>query len=256
MRGLFASAVVGAMLSAPVLAAPLGVDFIDTVQPDPLLISFLQVMVKAAQARDFAALDGMFADDIEGYSRSLDPTDPWRKLDLSDRDERSGVDLLTGYMVEMGDLPEGGSPVDYRGDLADVLVGLVTNPAEPLGTMAAMGDAVCSPARLGFDAGAVRNFAAEHEAAGGSVAFYPSAVTLHETPDAGAPVSATLAPRTLLIANYQQGQPDGWSMVFASDGTSGWMADRSDNERLSQQHVCFDEVDGDYRIVGFYSYGL
>ena len=263
MRSCLVSLVLGLALFAPqAKAAPLVALFADVVEPDAALTEFLGTLVQTARAgltnesSNYSVLDSMIAPDLQGFSRGLDPLEAWRKLDLSS-DSESGVALLTTHMVEMGDLPEGATNLpDYRQDMLEILVALIANPAEPLGTLPETGDAICSPARYAFDAKATAAFAAAHDTDAYSISIYPRDLALYAEPSAAAPVSATLSARTLLLSEYVAGQPDDWTKVITSDGQTGWVEDTTDREGLSQQHLCFDKVDGAYKIVAFYSYGL
>lgn len=264
MRKCLTTVLLGAMMIMPAAqAAPLTGGFVDVVQPDQDLTEFLRTLVETAQAgigtqsRAYAVLDGMIAESVQGFSRGLDPLEKWRKVDTSDPDRGTGVDLLTDSMVEMAELPADATEIpDYRQDFLQLLVSLVGNPDEPLGTMPEMGGAVCSPARYGFDTKAAQKFAEANDTDGGGIQMYATAVELREQPDAATPVVSELPAWTLLISDYDADGPDSWSKVATSDGTTGWMQDRDDYLRLSQQHLCFDKVDGAYKIVGFYTYGL
>lgn len=260
---VLAAAMVGVCLAAgPVLAAPLTAKFVDTVTPYAELTAFLQSLVQTAQegigtqSRAYAVLDTMIADTVVGFGRGLDPLEPWRRIDVSGED-LTGVDLLTAHLVERGDLPGDGTPLpDYRQNLLELLVALVGNPTEPLGTMPELEGAVCSPARYGFNAKATLKFAQAHETDAYGIYLFPRSVELRDNPDVTAPVMAKLAPYTLFVTDYQADQPDGWTKLVASDGVSGWSQDQGDYEGLSQQHLCFGKVDGAYKITGFFTYGL
>jgi hypothetical protein len=250
-----------ACLSTQVAAAPLATQFVDTVTPDAELTAFLVNLVETAQRglrgddAAYRALDGLVAPDIRGFSRGLDPLEPWRTVDLSDA-TAAGVDLLTSNMVEMGELPQGSPIPDYRPRLLELLVSLVANPHEPLGTMAGVDAVACSPARLGVDVAAATSFAKAHDTDGSAIYFYPTDLALYDAPDAGKPAIGTLAAGTLLLTDYEAERKDGWDKVVSSDGRSGWSEDRSDYLALSQQHLCFGKVGGTFKITAFYTYGL
>lgn len=251
------------MLPSIAGALPLATSYAETVDPDPELTRFLRELVETAQAgmgtqsRAYAVLDGMIAPTARGFTRGLNPFEPWTEVDTSSPEQGSGIDLLTARMIEQGDLPEDVSVLpDYRQDFLHLLVGLVANPQKPLGRMPEMGNAVCSPARYGVDASKALAFAQANDTDGYGIYIFPRELELHAEPQDGTPVTATIAPLTLLVTDYQADQPDGWVKVIGSDGTVGWTEDRGDYEGLSQQHLCFDKVEGEYKIVGFYSYGL
>lgn len=251
------------MLPLTASALPLAASYAEVVDPDPELTRFLRELVKTAQSetgaqrKAYARLDAMIAPTVRGFTRGLDPFEPWTEVDTSGSERTSGVDLLTSRMIEQGDLPEGSSVLtDYRPDFLELLVALVANPQKPLGRMPEMGNAVCSPARYDVDANKALAFAEANGTDGYGIYFFPRRVELQAEPKDSAPVTATIAPLTLLVPDSQADQPDGWARVITSDGVAGWTRDPSDYEGLSQQHLCFDKVDGNYRIVGFYSYGL
>lgn len=251
------------MACSPVLAAPLRAEFADVVTPDAELKAFLQTLVDTAQSgigtqsRAYAVLDTMTADTVRGFTRGLDPLEQWTALEPARMEGESGVELLTNHMVEMGELPADASEIpDYRQSFLELLVALLSNPDEPLGIMAEMGDAVCSPARLAFNAKATAKFVAAHDTDASGIYLYPREISLRDTPESGAAVTGTIAPYTLLVSDYQADQPDAWIKLIASDGLTGWTEARDDYQDLSQQHLCFGKVDGQYKIVGFYSYGL
>lgn len=260
---VLAGLVLGASLAvATASAAPLTASFTDTVKPDADLTTFLTSLVQTAQegigtqSRAYALLDTMIADHVQGFGRGLDPLERWQPIDLSG-DEATGIDLLTAHMVEQGELPGDGTPApDYRQNMLELIVALVGNPTEPLGTMPELEGAVCSPARYSFNAKATAKFAQAHDTDASGIYLYPRAVELRDTPDAGAPVIAELAPYTLLVSDYQADQPDNWTKLVTSEGVTGWAQDRGDYEGLSQQHLCFGKVDSAYQITGFFTYGL
>lgn len=244
-------------------ASPLTAKFTETVQPDPELTTFLRSLVDIAQmgirtkADVYAVLDKLIAPDVRGFTRGLDPFEQWSEVEISAPEREAGVDLLTAWMVEQGDIPEGVSALpDYREDLLELIVTLIANPAKPLGRMPEMGNAVCSPARYEFDTRQALEFAQANNTDGYGIVFFSRQLDLHAAPDAETPVSLQLEQRTLLVTEYQSGQSENWVKVLASDGITGWAEHQADYEGLSQQHLCFRKVDGQYKIVGFYSYGL
>lgn len=238
-------------------AAPLRVTYADVVQPDADLVSFLQTLTAAAQSKNYAVVDTMIAPDLKGFSRGLDPLEKWQAIDLAAQTNASGLEALTSNMVEMGDLPENTpSHIDYRQSFLELLVALVANPDEPLGKMPEIGKAICSPARYQFDAKAAAQFASANNTDAYGLYLFPSDLQLHAKPEAGTPVIARIPSRTLIATDYQDNQPDNWTKVMTSDGSTGWIEDHGNYEGLSQQHLCFDRVGGEYKIVGFYAYGL
>ena len=244
-------------------ALPLATGYAEIVDPDPELTRFLRELVETAQAgigtqsRAYAVLDAMIAPTVRGFTRGLDPFEPWLEVDTSGPDMDSGINLLTSRMIEQGELPEDISVLpDYRQDFLKLLVALVANAQTPLGRMPEMGNAVCSPARYNVDTSKALAFAEANDTDGYGIYIFPRELELHSEPQDGTPVTATIAPLTLLVTDYQADQPEGWVKVIASEGTVGWAHDLRDYEGLSQQHLCFDKVDGEYKIVGYYSYGL
>lgn len=251
------------MLPSMAGASPLATSYEEIVDPDPELTSFLRELVKTAragigtQSRTYAVLDAMIAPTIRGFTRGLNPFEPWMEVATSGPDMDSGIDLLTSRMIEQGELPEDIAVLPgYRQDFLQLLVALVANPQKPLGRMPEMGNAVCSPARYNVEASKALAFAEANETDGYGIYIFPRELELHAEPLDGTPVTATIAPLTLLVTDYQANQPDGWIKVITSEGTMGWAQNFGDYEGLSQQHLCFDKVDGIYKIVAFYSYGL
>lgn len=251
------------MLPSMAGASPLATSYAEIVDPDPELTRFLRELVETAQgglgtqSRAYAVLDAIIAPSVRGFTRGLDPFEPWVEVDTSGPEMDSGIDLLTSKMIEQGDLPEDISILpDYRQDFLQLLVALVASPQKPLGRMPEMGNAVCSPARYDVDVSKALAFAKANDTDGYGIYIFPRELDLHAEPQNGTPVTATIAPLTLLVTDYQADQPDGWVKVIASEGTVGWAHDLGDYEGLSQQHLCFDKVDSGYKIVGFYSYGL
>lgn len=255
---LAASLMLISTLAAPAaLAAPLQVTYADVVKPDAELVSFLKGLTSAAQSKDYAAVDAMIAPDLKGFSRGLDPLEKWQAIDLAAQANASGLEALTSNMVEMDDLPENApNHIDYRENLLELLVALVANPDEPLGKMPEMDKAICSPARYRFDAKAVAQFAASHNTNAYGLYLFSTDLQLRAKPEPGTLVIATIPSHTLVVTDYQDNQPETWTKVITSDGTTGWIEHHGDYQGLSQQHLCFGRIGGEYKIVGFYSYGL
>lgn len=251
------------VMSSIATASPLVASYANPVEPTPELTAFLQSLVASAQegigsqSRAYAVLDDMIAPNVRGFQRGLDPFEPWSEIDLTDPDRGSGLDLLTAWMVEQGDIVDGATDLpDYRQDFLELLVRIIADPNEPLGLMPGMGDAVCSPAQYDVDADEALAFAQAQDTDGYGIYIFPRLLDLYENPTSIKPAIARVSPRTLLTSIYEADQPDGWIKVVASDGTTGWAEDRGDYEGLSQQHLCFGEVDGKYMITAFFSYGL
>lgn len=263
VRARLGALLLAGLMPAVAGASPLVAEYADPVQSTPELTAFLRTVVAAAgegigiRTEAYSVLDDMIAPKIRGFTRGLDPFEPWAEIDLDEPDRGSGVELLTSWMVEQGDIVVGASDLpDYRQDLLELLVRLIADPDEPLGRMPGMGEAVCSPARYGFNSDDALAFAQAHDADGSAIRFYPRELSLRESPDIDTPTLAVAAPRTLLVSVDAVDQGEGWLKVVMSDGTTGWTEDQGDYRRLSQQHLCFAEVDGRYMITGFYSYGL
>lgn len=250
------------LLASGASAAPLQATYVNVVTPDTQLQSFLHTLAQTAknsigaEASAYAAIDAMIAPTLGGYSKGLDPFEEWQAIDPAGPDDPHGLYLLTNSMVEMGELPEGQVPPDYRPDFLALLLALIANPEAPLGTMKEMPGAICSPARYDIDIDAASTFAAANNTDGYGLYIYPRELELHAKPQAGTPVTAKVAPRTLVATDYQDNQPDNWTKIKTSEGATGWIEDRGDYEGLSQQHLCFGKVDGTYKIVGFFTYGL
>jgi len=69
--------------------------------------------------------------------------------------------------------------------------------------------------------------------------FYPTNLTLHDTPDADKPAFGSATAGTLLLTDYEAERQGGWEKVVTLDGKSGWSEHRNDYLALSQQHLCF-----------------
>ena len=107
-------------------ASPLRAIPADVVTPDPALLAYvanlhdLAARAAAAQSRParaagFAAVEALIAPKLVGFSGSLDPLQPWKRVEPEGR----GLVALAAYMIEQGDSPVGtpGAP-DYRVDMA------------------------------------------------------------------------------------------------------------------------------------------
>ena len=154
-------------------ASPLATSYAEIVDPDPELTRFLRELVETAQAglgtqsRAYAVLDAIISPSVRGFTRGLDPFEPWVEVDTSGPEMDSGIDLLTSKMIEQGDLPEDISILpDYRQDFLQLLVALVASPQKPLGRMPEMGNAVCSPARYDVDVSKALAFAKANDTDG------------------------------------------------------------------------------------------
>jgi hypothetical protein len=252
-----------ALMATGAHAEPLRASYADVVVPDAELVAFLTTLAQTAKAglspradagATYAALDAMFAPTLTGFGRGLDPLEHWRKYA---KPVPGNFSDLAGNMIEQGDLPEGASLPDIRPDMLSLLLALIANADEPLGTITPSGDAICSPAAYAFDAKAAAKLAAATQSDAYGLRLMHREITLHAEPKASSPAVATLAPLTIVGSIYVDGQPDGWTQYATSDGMIGWFEERlAEADGLSQQHVCFAKVDGAYKLTSFYTYGL
>lgn len=263
--GLMAAAFLGfaALLVAPVAsAAPLRALYANVVAPDAGLlatVAALDAATKAGLAAKSAAerqaaydqIDALIGPDLRGFRRGLDPLQRWTALPRED----GGLAELANRLVEQGDVPEGGPLPDPRPQLLQQLRDLLQSK-QPLGRLPQMRGAVCLPARFGIDERKVAMFAAAHEADAAALRFFAVPTLLRAEPRLDAPPIAGVPAQTLLAYEAQAEQPKGWSRYWTSDGFKGWAVDGPEAFGLSQQHLCFAERQGQYRIVGYFTYGL
>jgi hypothetical protein len=252
-----------ALLATGAQAEPLRASYADVVTPDAELVAFLTTLAQTAKAgllpradaaATYAALDAMFAPILTGFGRGLDPLASWGKYS---KPVPGNFAELASNMIEQGDLPEGAPLPNIRPDMLQLLLALIANADEPLGTMKATGEAICSPAAYAFDAKTAAALATATDGDGYGLRIMHREITLRAEPKASSPVVATLAPLTVLGSIYVDGQPEGWTQYATSDGAKGWLEDRlAEADGLSQQHVCFAKVDSAYKLVSFYTYGL
>jgi hypothetical protein len=94
--------------------------------------------------------------------------------------------------------------------------------------MPEMGNAICSPARYEFNAKAAAQFAAAHNTDAYGLYLFPTELQLRAKPEPGIPIIATIPSHTLIATDYQDNQPETWTKVITSDGTSGWIEDHGD----------------------------
>ena len=234
-------------------AAELTVSRTDVIAPDSALrATALAVRDRAAPARkkNIGPVEEFFAPKVKVFTRSLDPFQPWNRLDdLGGKYLAGAADV----MVEQGEL-EAGMPVpDYRIEAMRQIAALIGE--EPI--FGALPDApgeACVPAAYEVDRKAALTFARKFELDAYSLRFFAGDVFLADRPESrrGHSVPAN----TLVMFDYDPKAPEGWGYYETAGGLKGYMKDRDDKLGLAQNHVCFAKVKGKYRITSVFGYGL
>lgn len=234
-------------------AAEITVSRADVIRPDSALratVLAVRNMAASARKKNIAAMEEFFAPKVKVFTRSLDPFQPWNRLDDLGGKYLAGV---ADVMVEQGEL-EAGMPVpDYRIEAMKQIAALIGD--EPV--FGALPDApgeACVPAAYKVDRKASLAFARRFELDAYSLRFFAEDVFLSDRPDGkrGNFVPAN----TLVMFDYDPKAPEGWGYYETAGGLKGYMKDRDDTLGLSQNHVCFAKVKGKYRIASVFGYGL
>jgi hypothetical protein len=244
------------LMITPLLAEAEGlkVGFRNTVKADPALQAFiagLKGLDTAPKTLDYKTIDGLFAPHVKAFFKSLDPFQPWRRIDDLSADYLRGA---ADIMVEQGEFQDGVPQPDYRPDALKIIIGQVSSGA-PFGHLKEAPGAVCAPANYKVDRKAALAFAGKFDLDAYSLRFYDKDVMLEKKPDSDR--ARTRIPAwTLMMFDFDPRSPRGWGFYQTSDGTRGFMKDRDDTLGLAQHHVCFGKINGEYRIVALFGYGL
>lgn len=243
------------MLLAPEVAtaAELHVSHAGVVEPDAELratVTELSALAVKGREKDILKVETFFAPNVQSFVRSLDPFQPWKRVDDISGKYLTGV---ADIMVEQGELAAGMKVPDYQLEAMKMIATLIAD-GTPFGTLDDVPGAVCAPAAYKVDRKAALAFARKFELDAHSLRFYGGDVVLAEKPKAkkGRVVPAG----SLIMFDYHPDLPEGWGYYETAGGVKGYMADREDALGLSQNHVCFTKVKGKYRISAIFGYGL
>ncbi|MDO6965174.1 hypothetical protein [Rhizobium alvei] len=234
------------------------VGFRNPVTPDAELQTFLadlrSVLSKPGED-SYAQLQAMLAPEVRTFQRSLDPLQAWKESDPIEDGGEAALSGMIDVLVEQGELPEGVAQPDYRPDLLRQLESMVV-PGTVMGTIKGLPKTICSPAAYSFDYKQVIEFAKAMDDSPGSLRFFTHDVDLRQGPAPKAQIAGRVPANTLMSFIYDANAPEGWSLNQASNGVKGYLEDGDDMQSLSQNHVCFGKVGGEYRIVAIFGYGL
>lgn len=234
-------------------AEEIRVTYGDVVTPDADLrrtLGELRRLAAAGSERNIRQVETYFAPGTRTFTRGLDPFEPWRPGPKLTRNYLEGV---ASVMVEQGEFAAGRAVPDYRLTAMKLLASLISEDAI-FGALPEMPGAKCTPAAYKVDRKAVRAFARRFELDAHSLYFFADDVFLANAPRSrrGEIVPAN----ALMISDYDPGSPNGWRRVQTAGGVKGYLKDREDSLELSQSHVCFAKVKGNYRITAIFGYGL
>ncbi|RYE54525.1 MAG: hypothetical protein EOP18_07345, partial [Rhizobiaceae bacterium] len=225
-----------AMLLAPGIApaAELHVSHAGVVKPDAELratVTALSDLAARGRVKDIGKVEAFFAPDVKSFTRSLDPFQPWTRVDDISGHYLTGV---ADTMVEQGELAAGMPVPDYRLEAMKMIASLV-GEGTVFGTLDDAPGAICAPAAYRVDRKAALAFAKKFELDAYSLRFFDADVVLAEKPKAkkGKAVPAG----SLLMFDYRADLPEGWGYYETAGGVKGYMADREDTLGLSQNHV-------------------
>lgn len=234
-------------------AEELRVTFGNVMTPDADLrrtLAELRGLAAAGSARNIQKVETFFAAGTKTFSRGLDPFEPWRP---GPKLTRNYLDGVASVMVEQGEFEEGRAIPDYRLTAMQLIASLISDDTT-FGTLPEIPGATCTPAAYKVDRKAVRAFARRFELDAHSLYFFADDVFLAKAP--GSRRGETVPANALLISDYDPGTPDGWKRVQTAGGVKGYLKDRDDPLELSQSHVCFAKIKGNYRITAIFGYGL
>lgn len=235
------------------LSGELKVSRADVIEPDShLRLTAISVSGLAASAneKNFKDLEEFFAPRVKVFTRSLDPFQPWNRIDDLTGDYLAGI---ANVMVEQGEL-EAGMPVpDYRLDAMRQIARLIGS-SSVFGVLPEVPGEICTPAAYKVDREAASAFASKFKLDAYSLHFYAHDIKLSKKPR---PMRGVRVPAySLLMFDYDPKAPAGWISYETAGGIKGYMRDRWETLGLSQNHVCFAKVEGKYRISSVFGYGL
>jgi hypothetical protein len=254
VRTLFLT-ILAALVPNVAAGDPLTVRFHDVVQPDGKLEAFvahLKQLDPQTTALRHKAVNALFAERVKTFRRSLDPFQPWsRTADISSDYLKAAADLI----VEQGEPEEGKPTPDYRPDALKQIIQQVSD-GQPFGVLKEVPGAICAPAEYTLDRKAARTFAKKFELDAYSLRFFSQEKFLYARPNLKSDLVATVPPYTLMVFAYDPKAREPWSLYESSGGEKGYVTDDKPVLGLSQHHVCFGKVKGEYRIVALFGYGL
>lgn len=234
-------------------AGELTVSYADVVEPPNevnALMDRLRLAIMSAMVRDYSRFDAFFAPRIEVFQRGLDPLQPWSS---GEPITQAPLTALADILVEQGPIEEGQPKPDYREDVLQTFLRIVWKRT-PLGSLKEVPGAVCAPAAYDYDRKAALAFAKKFDLDLYSLRFFPQNTFLFNRP--GGKQGGRVPAYTLMIFDYDPRAPAGWGRYVTAGGVRGYMEDRDDTLGLSQNHLCFARINGDYRITAVFGYGL
>jgi len=253
----YALPLLAALLSAALphasVAAELTVSYADVVEPEnevKALMDRLRLAIMSAEVRDYSRFDAFFAPRIEVFHRGLDPLQPWNP---GDPITQAPLTALADILVEQEPLGEGQPKPDYREDVLRTFLRIIW-ARTPIGSLREVPGAVCAPAAYDYDRKAALAFAGKFGLDLYSLRFFPRNTFLSSRP--GSVEGGRVPAYTLMIFDYDPKAPAGWGRYQTAGGLRGYMEDRDDTLGLSQDHLCFAKVDGEYRITAVFGYGF
>lgn len=247
------AALLSAALSPASRAAELTVSYADVVEPEnevKALMDRIRLAIMSAQVRDYSAFDVFFAPRVAVFQRGLDPLQPWNPGEPITREP---IPALADILVEQEPIEDGQPKPDYREDVLRTFLRIVWARA-PLGSLKETPGAVCAPAAYDYDRKAALAFAGKFGLDLYSLRFFPQNVFLASRP--GGKQGARVPAYTLMKFDYDPKAPAGWGRYETAGGVRGYMEDRDDTLGLSQDHLCFARIDGEYRIIAVFGYGF
>lgn len=242
-----------AVLPDTSFAAESTVTYANVVKPSLDLrktIAKLRGLAAAGSKVNIKRVEAYFAPRTSTFTRGLDPFQPWKRGKTLTHDFLEGA---ANAMVEQGEFEAGLTVPDYRLSAMKLISSLTPEDAT-FGSLPEAPGAVCSPAAYRVDRHAALAFAKRFDLDAYSLRFFAGKVFLANAP--GSRHGKFVAANTLIVFDYVPGVPKGWSHAETAGGAKGYMEDRNDMLELSQSHVCFAKVKGNYRITAIFGYGL
>ena len=255
MKSVFLPVILLAGAATSANAKDIAVSFGDTVKPDTELAAFVDGFQSAIMAKkpDYDAISSLFAPSMHAFSRSLDPSVPWNKMKPITANH---IDEIIDVIVEQAPLPDDAKQPDYRPEALSMMASMLK--AGPLGKLKELPGSICAPAARAYDVKAAKSFAKQQGSSVGSLRFYRHPVALFAKADEASASAGDLPANVLANFSSKVMEPEGWAQLTTSGGITGFARETPYNEPqyLSQMHVCFGKVSGQYKVTGIFGYGL
>jgi hypothetical protein len=214
------------------------------------MVQELRTLSAKGDKNNIKKVEALFGPTVKSFTRSLDPFQPWHRLDDLHGKYLQGV---ADVMVEQGEPIGAETNHDYRIDAMQYLATYVLADGT-FGTLPEVPGAVCTPAAYRIDHKAAQAFARKFELDAYSLRFYPDDIVLLKRPEG---TKGKVVPAySLIMFDYDPKTPEGWGYYESAGGIKGYLKDRDDTLGLSQNHVCFSKVKGQYRVSAILGYGL